>query len=138
MMWKEFEEIAGYEVSYDDYHNIIEPMYMAVPESVSKREFVKMIDKKRFALKTEKQIIKRMREIAEYLKETCDHFTDFGAKEELEKLRAEYEKRFTSGYAMIFTRTTLPDQRGCSYPYELYIQSDWNSSYDYRIQLVKA
>lgn len=138
MMWKEFEEIAGYEVSYDDYHDIIEPMYMAIPDSVSKTEFVKMINKKRFALKTKDQIIKRMREIAKYLKETCDHFTDYGAKEELEKLRSEYEKRFTSGFAMIITETTLPDYRGCSYPSELYIQSDWNSSYDQRIWLVKA
>lgn len=53
MMKYEFEELAGYEVSSDDYNNIIEPMYMAV--DVDKREFVKMIDKKRFALKTKAQ-----------------------------------------------------------------------------------
>ena len=29
MMHKEFEEIAGIEVTAEDYNNIIEPMYMA-------------------------------------------------------------------------------------------------------------
>lgn len=43
MMWKEFEEIAGYEVSYEDYSKVIEPMYMAMPDSISKSEFVKML-----------------------------------------------------------------------------------------------
>ena len=46
MMKHEFEALAGYEVSYDDYTNIIEPMYMAI--NADKAEFVKMIDRKRF------------------------------------------------------------------------------------------
>lgn len=48
MMKHEFEALAGYEVSWEDYTNIIEPMYMAI--NVDKEEFVKMIDKKRFAV----------------------------------------------------------------------------------------
>ena len=61
MMWYEFMELAGYEVSYEDYHNIIEPMYLAVPETVSKMEFINMLDKKRFAVKHEKKpLIKTM------------------------------------------------------------------------------
>ena len=55
MMQQEFEKLAGYEVSTSDYHDIIEPMYMAV--NLSKQEFVKVVDKKRFALKTKSQII---------------------------------------------------------------------------------
>ena len=51
MMHHEFEELAGYEVSYDDYTNIIEPMYNAT--NLSKREFVKTLDRKRFELKRE-------------------------------------------------------------------------------------
>lgn len=47
MMHEEFERIAGYEVTNEDYNEIIEPMYMALP-NISKYEFVKMIDKKRF------------------------------------------------------------------------------------------
>ena len=136
MMWKEFEEIAGYEVSADDYHKIIEPMYMALPD-VSKADFVKMIDKKRFALKGKNEILKRMRQIAKHLRETCDLYTDWDALNELEKLRAEYQDRFASGWVHIFTETTLPDQRGCSYPSELLVESNWNSSYNERIWLVK-
>ena len=46
MMHKEFEELAGIEVSYEDYTNIIEPMYMAT--NMSKREFVKTLNLKFF------------------------------------------------------------------------------------------
>lgn len=48
MMKHEFEELAGYEVSVEDYDNIIEPMYMAT--NLTKQEFVKTISKKRFAI----------------------------------------------------------------------------------------
>ena len=46
MMHKEFEEISGCEVSYEDYTNIIEPMYMAT--NMSKYEFVKTLNLKFF------------------------------------------------------------------------------------------
>lgn len=46
MMYQEFEEIAGYEVSYEDYNNIIEPMYNAT--NLSKQEFVKTLNLKFF------------------------------------------------------------------------------------------
>ena len=49
MMKHEFEEIAGYEVSTEDYDNIIEPMYMAT--NMSKQDFVKTINRKRFEQK---------------------------------------------------------------------------------------
>ena len=48
MMKHEFEQIAGYEVSTEDYDNIIAPMYMAT--NLSKADFVKTISKKRFAV----------------------------------------------------------------------------------------
>lgn len=51
MMKHEFEELAGYEVSNEDYDKVIEPMYMAL--NMSKAEFVKCLDKKRFAKKSE-------------------------------------------------------------------------------------
>ena len=53
----EFEKIAGYKVSDHDYYSVIEPMYLAVPEDITKTEFVKMLNKKRFALPKEKQIV---------------------------------------------------------------------------------
>ena len=51
MMKQEFEALAGYEVSTEDYNNIIEPMYLAT--DLSKQDFVKTISKKRFAVKKE-------------------------------------------------------------------------------------
>ena len=51
MMKQEFERIAGYEVSAEDYYKVIEPMYMAT--NLSKQDFVKTINRKRFAVKKE-------------------------------------------------------------------------------------
>ena len=52
MMKQEFEKLAGYEVSVEDYNKVIEPMYMAT--DLDKESFVKVIDRKRFELKKEK------------------------------------------------------------------------------------
>jgi len=52
MMKHEFEQIAGYEVSLDDYNNIIEPMYIAA--DIDKSEFVKLLSKERFEVKSSK------------------------------------------------------------------------------------
>ena len=58
MMKHEFEALAGYEVSVSDYDNIIEPMYMAT--QLSKEEFVKVISKERFALKSREELIQEI------------------------------------------------------------------------------
>lgn len=42
MMHSEFVEMSGLNVSYKDYTEIIEPMYMAV-ENMSKQDFIKFI-----------------------------------------------------------------------------------------------
>lgn len=52
MMKHEFERIAGYSVSWEDYNNIIEPMYNAT--TLDKSDFVKLLDRKRFEVKPEK------------------------------------------------------------------------------------
>ena len=49
MMKFEFEEIAGYKVTDEDYNNIIEPMYMAT--NLSKQDFVKTLNRKQFEVK---------------------------------------------------------------------------------------
>ena len=49
MMQFEFERIAGYKVSNEDYENIIEPMYMAT--GLDKYEFVGVINRERFEIK---------------------------------------------------------------------------------------
>lgn len=71
MMKHEFETLAGYEVSWSDYTEIIEPMYNST--NLDKSEFVKVIDRKRFEIKkekTEEQIAleKRINEEIETLK----------------------------------------------------------------------
>lgn len=57
MMWSEFEELAGYEVDYNTYTNIIEPMYNAV--ELSKQDFIKILNRKALEKKKEK-VIKKM------------------------------------------------------------------------------
>ena len=56
MMKQEFEALAGYKVSVEDYNNIIEPMYSAT--NLTKQEFVKTINRKAFEVKDEPKIIK--------------------------------------------------------------------------------
>ena len=91
MMKHEFEALAGYEVTYEDYSKIIEPMYMAT--DLSKEEFVKVVSKSRFALKPLAKIERMMKKIAAHLEETCNHYTDYEAKDELEKNIVEYMQR---------------------------------------------
>ncbi len=119
MMKSEFEKIAGYEVTDRDYYNVIEPMYMAT--ALTKEEFVKIIDKKRFALKTQKQLINAMKKIAKHLYETCDHFTDYDSEHALQALVEEYGNRFSKVYC--FTETTEKSYTTCCYPYRLVTTS---------------
>ena len=117
MMKHEFEALAGYEVSLDDYNNIIEPMYMAT--NLNKADFVKCIDKKRFALKSQKQIINLIKKEARHLAETCEHYTDYESKERIDDLLHELEKRF-GGEWFTCNGYTIPElQRGCTYPNRL-------------------
>lgn len=120
MMHNEFEKLAGYEVSYQDYTNIIEPMYMAT--NLSKEEFVKCIDKKRFALKPISNIEKEIKEIAKGIKQTCTHYHDSEAEEKMNNLITEYIERkglkdianYTIEYKQMFS---------CYYPTKIVIYS---------------
>ena len=111
MMKHEFEKIAGYEVSWEDYNNIIEPMYNAT--DLDKFDFVKLLNRKQFDLGAKKKaIVKKMKEIAKHLKETCTHYTDYEAKEELDKLIEEY-KDLIGAYGYIIHETEIWT---CYYP----------------------
>ena len=132
MMKHEFEALAGYEVTREDYDKIIEPMYMAT--DLNKEEFVKCIDRKRFALKTKAELKRAMRKEANRLYEICNHCHDFESEERLEKLAREYATRFF-GYDARLTRGVgyyirreyqYPGMRGCSYPADLIILSGEN------------
>ena len=97
MMKQEFESLAGYEVSIDDYNKIIEPMYMAT--NLTKEEFVKTINKKRFALKPLKSIIKEMKQIAKEIETGCTHYYTYDLENNLRDLVNEYIRRKYEGYA---------------------------------------
>lgn len=126
MMKHEFEELAGYEVSNADYNNIIEPMYMAT--NLDKREFVKCIDKKRFALKTRRQLINEMKKLAEEIAENCEHSSQWGNKDKLDNMAKSYFKRFygvdwgkqSESFCFFDMKYTYEELgRGCTYPYQV-------------------
>lgn len=52
MMKHEFEQLAGYSVSSDDYYKIIEPMYIAA--DIDKVDFIKCLNRERFEIKVQK------------------------------------------------------------------------------------
>ena len=130
MMWKEFEEIAGYEVSYETYSKVIEPMYMAIPDGISKQEFVKMLDKKAFALPTPQSFLKVVKKEAKHLFEICGHYTDYESEHRMEKAAKDYMKRKynidwardSEAYCFFNREYEYPTLgRGCTYPCELVI-----------------
>ena len=124
MMKHEFEALAGYEVSQRDYDNIIEPMYMST--KLNKEDFVKTINKKRFALRPIKSIIKEMRKIAEGLKESCTHYTDYDTQDKLHALAEEYMERkgYIGDWGKIAGHTIETEMLwSCYYPAELVIYS---------------
>lgn len=145
MMWKEFEELAGYEVTYSDYHDIIEPMYMAIPDSISKAEFVKMIDKKRFAIPTAAELLRDIKKEARHLFDICGHCSDFESEKRLQALAKQYAKRKwgidwdndIKSYVYILPEYKYPKiQKGCTFPKTLIIGRD-GQDYE-RITLVKC
>ena len=130
MMWKEFEEIAGYEVSFETYNTVIEPMYNAIPEGITKQEFVKMLDKKAFALPTKTQMLRKMETLAKEIREACGHRSTTKDEEELEAMARAFAKRFygieigrMEDAFVYFTREyEYPVlRRGCTYPVLLVI-----------------
>ena len=117
MMKEEFERIAGYEVTFEDYHNIIEPMYLAT--DMNKQEFVKCICKKRFALRPLKSIVKEMKKLAAQLEETCAHYTDYDTKQRIEDMAREYVYR---KYGMGFSFGVHEEMKwSCYYPKSIEI-----------------
>lgn len=137
MMHKEFEEIAGYEVSYEDYTNIIEPMYMAV--NLSKQQFVKLLDRKQFDLNYKKQqykkhLLKEMKSIAKEMFDLCSHTETYEQYEALCAKATEYIKAFPVWKAPHheFTREY---KNGCSYVKSL-VWYDENYNEVQKIELV--
>lgn len=143
-MKKEFEALAGYEVSFEDYNNIIEPMYMALPDNITKQDFVKMIDKKRFALPTAEELLREIKKEANHLAHICGRYTDYESEHRMEKAAHLYANRKfgldwvndTEAYCYFIKEYEYPAiGRGCTYPVTLVIG---RGSHEYaRITLVK-
>ena len=117
MMWSEFEKIAGYEVSYEDYTNIIEPMYNAV--ELSKQEFVKTLNRKQFDLKykkdqEKKKLIRELKELAETMFTQCGRCDTCETLSKLISKAQEYDVKFSQP----FTKAEFERAKGygyCSY-----------------------
>lgn len=121
----EFEQLAGYAVSSEDFEKVIEPMYRAT--TLSERDFIKCLDKKRFALRTEKQLRNEMTREARHLMETGDTYRDFDSWHRIEDLAKEYARRFFGGYDYYFHEKHTGDWlwgsegRGANFPVSLVI-----------------
>lgn len=139
MMWKEFEELAGYEVTFEDYNNIIEPMYMAT--NMSKQEFIKCIDKKRFAIvkRSERTILNQIKKIANELKETCEHYKDWDKENQLEDLVKELRDTHYKGFCYTIDRKhTMRGCRGCTFPAIIAFWIPGIYNYEKQIEIAKA
>lgn len=132
-MKHEFELIAGYEVSDEAYNNVIEPMYMAT--NLTKQEFVKVLDRKAFALPTKGEMKRQMRKIANVIFEGCGLRTYHEEEEQLDRLAKAYAKRFygiewaidMKSYVLInkdYAYCGVRQDRGCSFPEEILIGRD--------------
>lgn len=122
MMYEEFMNLAGYEVSYSDYTNIIEPMYMAL--DLDKSDFIKCLNRKRFELEPLDKIHKRMIKLANQIKETCTHYTDYEAMDQLCALAENYKNRLQAFNYRIDTEEFLYNgcyHSTCFYPCRVII-----------------
>ena len=122
MTKQEFEQLAGYEVSADSYYDIIEPMYMAT--DLDKREFVKCVSEKAFALKPKKELISEARKIAEQYKKEVTAVWQEALEEQLEKIRKEIKDRYYSMGFLVFinwAHKKLADGNILTYPESIEI-----------------
>lgn len=142
MMKHEFEALAGYEVSFEDYNRVIEPMYTAT--ELSKEDFVKCIDRKRFALPTKAELLAAMRKEAKHLYDICGRCCDFESEQRLERLAHTYLKRVygvdwtvdSQAYAFFLKGYEYPTSSGVAPIRESLCWVGGNREYE-RIALVK-
>lgn len=136
MMHHEFEQIAGYEVSFEDYDKIIEPMYMAT--NLSKAEFVKTLNRKAFDLnEKKKEMVKEMKAIAAERKENAEHFTNYEAEERLQELAHRYAEIFHRFSTPEIARKQTYQTWGCSYPSEVIFYQGVVNGHYYAVERIK-
>lgn len=122
MMYEEFMELAGYEVEYGTYKDVIEPMYMALPDGITKQQFIAMLDRKAFALPTKKELLKQMRKLAREIYESCEHVCCYSEQEELLKMARAYAQRF-------YHIDWVNDRRACVYPETAKVYGDCGNQF---------
>lgn len=88
MLKKEFDEMIGKESDATEYYEIYEPMYMALPERVTKADFVKMLNID--AIKESDEAIARKQARAEFIASKIDEMN------ELKKVVKEYKSQLTT------------------------------------------
>lgn len=110
MMKYEFEQLAGYEVTDEMYDKVIEPMYMSA--DVPKQEFVKMLNKKYFALPTMAEALSEMKAKAREIHDACGHRTTYDEELQLQKMADVFCARFYNSVAYL-NKETAPN--GCSF-----------------------
>ena len=138
MMWQEFERIAGYSVTYEDYTNVIEPMYMAT--NLSKQDFVKCLDSKRFSVEyrknnLKKRLISEMRGLAEIMHDECGRVDTYDTYMELREKAREYIEEFKR-FGMTAEFETAKGYGNCTYVKALVWYDEKYSTEVERLELV--
>ena len=118
MMKYEFEQLAGYEVTDETYSKVIEPMYMSV--DCDKLEFVKMLDKKYFALPTRAECLEQLKAKAREIYDICGHDVTHKQEDELHDMALEFCRRFHNAIPFLHYAKKL----GCSYVTSIEIYSE--------------
>lgn len=136
MMKHEFEALAGYEVSFEDYDKIIEPMYMAT--NLNKAEFVKTLNRKAFDLnEKKKEMVKEMKAIAAERKENAEHFCNYEAEDRLQELAHQYAEIFHRFSTPEIARKQTYQTFGCSYPSEVIFYQEVVNGHYYAAERIK-
>lgn len=118
MMKQEFEDLTGWSVTDRDFYEIIEPMYMST--TLTKKEFVKSLNNKRFDVNIKKkELIRKIKRTACMIRKNCDHFVDVENEVMLDKLIKEYSNFFP--WECNYSSFSDGTRQGCSYPREIVI-----------------
>ena len=110
MMKCEFEELIGKEVSYETFE-MYESMYMALPENISKADFVNMLNIK--AIPESEEAIHRRMEKEQLIHDIKQQISDL-------KEKIEYEQRNIERYTCFIEEAT-PEEKEWIKDYKRWI-----------------
>lgn len=113
MLKEEFERLAGYKVTDDDYYKIIEPMYIAT--DLNKIEFIRCLNRSKFEHKTREQLVEEKERLINEIKNVA--FFIYDVKEDdccaynngvevLDDKLDETQKRFDENAHIVWSNET--------------------------------